>query len=760
MKILWNEFIKIFCKKSILLLSIGLIILNGVLQYVNERNAIYKGRYYPAEAYKHIYADMEKYPVEELLGRLQEQYRKLQFFTTLSINEQNVIDMLVRQTETDGNEVDISRWMDEYNNGDYLVYTDNLYKEMNLYSHVISEVENCINYPKYLAGIQDTAIKYQEVSIFSDPGSFSYKNIIKTAEDFNSLQERELDPGPSHGVKMFGEFLGTDLLAVLFIAVVVISLITREKEQSQFILLRSTYKGRSSLIISKLLTAYIGCILAVISFYGMNYILALNTYGFGDMNRPIQSVFGYIGSNLSITLKQYILLFLLFKVMVYILIASVIFFLAVYTKDTIQLYVMMVLIALISGILYGAIPHSSYLSFLKYINLIGFLHTWQIIGHYLNINIFTLPVNYLLLSCFIIVLSGMFFSFFSIFCYCRQYSIRTGKSDLWDKVKHLLTRKSLHFRPTVNLFLHECHKIFITGKALILLIIFFIMIFTAYNPIKENFNDINGAYYKQYMLKLEGIVNEEKLAFIRDEDNRFVELLDEYTSKQSQGMSDFYLMMEYQELLAPHQAFNKVKVHAEYLKGLKKGQFLYDTGYKLLTGHENAGKQDILLSLIAVVMLIACLTYVYSIEYQSGVYILLRSGYKGRGRTFAYKLIISAFVTTVVFIGTYLPVFYNVLHAYGVRAIHASANSMEHLSKVPDCITILGYLAIISLMRYTGLLLAVLVVFYVSVRARSFISSLLASTGVLVLPLLIALIGVPGFKYVLLNPLLIGNIFS
>ena len=101
-------------------------------------------------------------------------------------------------------------------------------------------------------------------------------------------------------------------------------------------------------------------------------------------------------------------------------------------------------------------------------------------------------------------------------------------------------------------------------------------------------------------------------------------------------MSDFYLMMEYQELLAPHQAFNKVKVHAEYLKGLKKGQFLYDTGYKLLTGHENAGKQDILLSLIAVVMLIACLTYVYSIEYQSGVYILLRSGYKGRGRTFAY----------------------------------------------------------------------------------------------------------------------------
>lgn len=157
-------------------------------------------------------------------------------------------------------------------------------------------------------------------------------------------------------------------------------------------------------------------------------------------------------------------------------------------------------------------------------------------------------------------------------------------------------------------------------------------------------------------------------------------------------------------------------------------------------------------------MLIACLTYVYSIEYQSGVNILMKSSYKGRNRAFVYKLLISAFVTTVIFIGTYLPEFYNVLHAYGARAIYAPANSMEHLSKVPDFITILGYMVIISFIRYLGLMLAVLVIFYISIRVKSFISALLASTGLLVLPLLLALIGVPGFKYVLLNPLLIGNI--
>lgn len=86
------------------------------------------------------------------------------------------------------------------------------------------------------------------------------------------------------------------------------------------------------------------------------------------------------------------------------------------------------------------------------------------------------------------------------------------------------------------------------------------------------------------MLKLEGSVNEKKLDFIRDEDKRFNILLEEYETKLSHGAINFNMIMNYQELLAPRQAFDEVKLHAEYLKGLNNGQFLYDTGYKLLKG--------------------------------------------------------------------------------------------------------------------------------------------------------------------------------
>ena len=42
--------------------------------------------------------------------------------------------------------------------------------------------------------------------------------------------------------------------------------------------------------------------------------------------------------------------------------------------------------------------------------------------------------------------------------------------------------------------------------------------------------------------------------------------------------------------------------------------------------------KDLHLAILAFIMVIACLGYIYSIEYQSGSYVLLRTSYKGRGK--------------------------------------------------------------------------------------------------------------------------------
>jgi hypothetical protein len=113
----------------------------------------------------------------------------------------------------------------------------------------------------------------------------------------------------------------------------------------------------------------------------------------------------------------------------------------------------------------------------------------------------------------------------------------------------------------------------------------------------------------------------------------------------------------------------------------------------------------------------------------------------------------------MIYVITYAPYFYNVLSTYGTRALSAPAVSMEHLSGLPGWISIFQYLVIISLMRYIGLVLAVLIIFGVSAKLKSYIAALLAGMGILILPLLMSMLNITFFDYVLLNPLMIGNIF-
>ena len=64
--------------------------------------------------------------------------------------------------------------------------------------------------------------------------------------------------------------------------------------------------------------------------------------------------------------------------------------------------------------------------------------------------------------------------------------------------------------------------------------------------------------------------------------------------------------MKYQIILAPQTAFEQVKAHTAYLKN-NGGEFVYDSGYKLLTGDESAGDKDTTLALTALAMLICTL---------------------------------------------------------------------------------------------------------------------------------------------------------
>lgn len=742
MRIYLGELAKVFCKKSTIGIFIALAILNGVLLWVNENQ---KNQYYTTAQYKAAFVDLEGMSAEEACEELNLMSQKLQLIKWLSFGE-DISAMLEEYPKIDGEQL-----LNEYENKNFLKYTDNIFREQALIDSILTEVESCVEYEEYLNGIDESAKRLTSTSLFADPDSFSYRNIAKTPADFAHLKGSELKIAPSKGVEEATGFLATDLIALLMIMTAAVTIVTREKELNQITLSRTAFKGRASLGTAKLFACFSAAFVSIILLYGVNFTVSYFTYGFGDLSRQIQSVYDFNGSNLKISVLQYFALFLSAKLAVYCLISGLIYLVTVISRTAARVYGILAVILAAETSLYYSIPSTSYLCPIKYINIFAYANTDSLFSNYLNLNLFGYPVNYIAVftaSVFVLVLA---FSVISAAAFSKLTTIKSCSKKIG------LKRISVFGGRTVNLFLQECYKIFIMGKVLPILIVFAAIVGITYNQINESFSSADDVYYKQYMLKYEGEYTPEKQKLIDEEERNFSETQAEMLEEMANTDGDIiFVMMKYQRILAPQNAFEKVKAHVEYLQTTENGEFVYDSGYKLLTGDESAGNNDLTLGLTAMAMVIFCLVYVYSVEYQTGANILLRTSAKGRGITFLHKLIIGLTIVTVIYFLTYFPYFYNVLSAYGTRGIDSPICSIEAFSGWS--MSIKGYLIFISAERYLALIIAMLIIYLLSCKLKSIISTFLASTAVLILPILLSLLGIEVFNYVLLNPILIGNL--
>lgn len=546
-------------------------------------------------------------------------------------------------------------------------------------------------------------------------------------------------------------FLATDLIAILMIMTVVVTIVTREKELDQITLARTTFKGRMPLGIAKLFTCFAAAMAAEILLYAVNFAVSYFTYGFGNLSRQIQSVYEFNGSNLKISVLQYFAFFLAAKLAVYCVFAAIIYLVTVVSNTAVKVYGALMITIAAEAVLYYTIPSMSYLCPLKYINILAYANTKDLFANYLNLNLFGKPVNYMAVFVSSALVLLIVISILSVLIFSKQRVIKSRTR------KFSLAKFSIFKGRTTNLFLQECYKVFIGGKALLILIAFAVITAVSYSPISESFSSADEVYYKQYMLKFEGEYTAEKQKMIDAEAQKFADAQMKMSEEMANSDGDgVFIMMKYQDILAPQYAFEQVKAHAEYLSTTENGEFVYDSGYKLLTGDESAGNKGLTLGLTAMAMVILCLTYVYAVEYQTGANVLLKTSARGREDTFLCKFGIGVIIVTIIFALTYTPYFYNVISAYGTRGINASACSIKSLSNFD--ISIKEYLILISLGRYLALLCAMLIIYFLSAKLKSVILTFLAATAVLILPILLALLGIGVFEYVLLDPILVGNL--
>lgn len=472
-----NELIKAFCKRTTIAIFAVLLILNGVLLYINETKQTLE---YTPEQYKAAYQTIEGLDTHTAFEQISQKKTELELIQRLSFGED------ISQENCNAEEL-----LKSYKNKDYLEFTNDIYSEIELTDRLFDEISACENYDSYLENIDNTARKMTGISLFADPDSFSYKNIARTPADFANLKGSKLTAAPSKGVSMATGFLATDLIAILMIMTVVVTIVTREKELDQITLSRTTYNGRMPLGIAKLFTCFAEAIVAEILLYGVNFAVSYFTYGFGDLSRQIQSVYEFNGSNLKISVLQYFALFFGAKLAVYCVFAAIIYLVTVVSNTAVKVYGALIITIAAEAVLYYTIPSTSYLCPLKYINILAYANTKDLFASYLNLNIFGKPVNYMAVFVGSALVLLIVISILTVLIFSKQRVIKSRTR------KFSLARFTIFKGRTTNLFLQECYKVFIGGKALLILIAFAVITAVSYSPISESFSSADDVYYKQ-----------------------------------------------------------------------------------------------------------------------------------------------------------------------------------------------------------------------------------------------------------------------
>ncbi|MFF2089190.1 hypothetical protein [Paenibacillus sp. NPDC058174] len=757
------EGMKIFCSRALLLLIAGLVVLNGVLIYLDEYNNRQAVPYTPA-AYIQLYESYEGLPGKQIEAMLERSYTELLAIIDLESMLSNTgvaytsESMIQEQLAERYPFIDIKALISSYTSGSYLKYTSHSYDELLLTKEALEQSKKINRYDSFLQQKEEDAKVLSSISIFAKEGSYSSKNLLKAANDYAGLKGVELSFERSKGVTMATQFLPTDLIAVFFILIAVVVMVTREKEQQLLNLVKTTYKGRAPLIVSKLLVLVAICVVIELLLYATNFAMAYQTYGFGDLSRSIQSVQGFYESAWKISVGQYLLLYLLAKLFVYIFAAFVMMLVAVICHKSITVYMTIAAVFGLSAFFYYLVPPSSLMAFLKHINLVSFLNTYTLFSSYVNLNLFGQVINYR--DGFPIVLAAAILALCAgtVRTFCRQKSHRSG-SDWSMSVQKKWGRVFGH-SAHVSLFRHEFYKIAIANKVLVIMAVFIGFQLYSYEPVVERIQSKDDMYYKQYMLKLEGELTPDKEAFLQEEQQRF----DAAIAELSQSSGEPGSTMNAMKRLDKKNAFDKVLAQADYLRSMEdlygiKGWFLHDAVYLLLTdGTQRVVSNDLYLALLLVIVLIASISPVFTYDLQTNMNRIVSLTPHGRGKLFYIKMtlasLLGAFVYGVIY-GTRLA---SVLGGYGSRALQAPAFSMQHISQMTLDISILQYIMLICVIRFIGVIMVIFIIGLIAVRLKSLIAVMLASTGVLVLPILLGIIGLRQFDYLLITPLLTGNV--
>ena len=579
-------------------------------------------------------------------------------------------------------------------------------RESELYKDVVAELRAENSYKDFVTELGRKKDLITGSVLFREGDSFSTRSAEKAYAEYEKAEPPVIAEAPSKGVELVNLTV-TDLLAACAGIFACVVLFVREREQDMVRLQWTLKQGRLRHLWYKLAALFFCSAGLALLFYGSNYLFASATYGLGPLDRDIRMVGAYAHSVKEYSVGVWLGLNFGLKILVLFVMLLLCSVCCTLLKGMVSVVLSFAGLLLVEFLLYSGIAATSVYSPLRYVNLIALFQNQEWLLQYKHINVLGQPVNYGV--CAVVLLAVLFVC--AVLGCCFGY-LRYGKR-LEHRSGGRLFRERKRRSGGTNLLCLELWKALIMQRLLPMVLGLLLLQILIYVRAGNPGISFEEYYYKAYMNRLEGPVTE-----------RTPEVLNEIYTDALEAKSSLAL-----------DAYERVAERYEYLKE-HGGNFVYDTGFGVLSGEVQKDKDALLaLKLLLVVLLFSA--SVFSYDPQRRMAGLLHSTVKGERQVPARKYLICAVFSVLVGVAVYLPDFLQVTKQYEVHGYSYPAVSLPWLMQYGEGVSIGTYLVLLYAVRLVLCPVAVVFIMAVAERLKSFVYTFFACGAVLVcIPLL------------------------
>lgn len=590
-----------------------------------------------------------------------------------------------------------------------------------------SEIVYLSSYAAYLDRVQTQAEQQSRTSIFGAEGSFSRRNLEKTASDFRGVQAVSVEFGNNRGIEKWLDFDLADYFSLLGVLIFVFSFL-EERKTGLWSVIRTAVGGRVRLGWERIGLLLLASALCALLFHGMNLLLSLHLFGGAEgLGRALQSLESFRTCTVRCTVGGFLVNYFVLKVLS-LTALGLLLWCVLGSVTNIQFSAS--ILAILFGseyALHALLPVQSAFNPLKYLNCFSYIHTADIYRTYLNIDLFGYPVGnrQLVLAALPVLLIGL--SVWALLLQDRRRPL--GNRNLLGRAALIGNRWMDSVRTRLGLGAWEVYKTLIYEYAAVL----FVLVFLISGKL------VIGSFVR-------GEADEWYAAYVRDAQGPIDGRTDAYI-KQARVLIESGADADTLSDSLARLSLRVETLRTRAAEGSYQPWLLDPTTFLQIYGEENTQRQRINAAAAIFFAAILC-AGLASFERQAGMVGILRSTKRGRYGLFWRKAAVAVLMAVLAWAAVYLRELFWFLARWPQSALIAPVQNLDRFSAFPLKLTIVQYLFLLNAIRLLMLVLTAFAACYISLRCVTVRQAYLACIGLLGLPACGVLFGVPLLQWI------------